>query len=114
MPRNPLLHRPVEAPAAPANRYERFDWVRNPFPDRPGVVPGGQDPRSNGSIYVESVRATEQRRFEELLVPTREREGRTMAFLREAARRGRGIGKTAFLNHQRQRVMANLGRALSG
>lgn len=115
MPRNPLLRRPTSLPAAPTNRYERFGWTRNPFPDRPGVVPDGEDPRSNGSIYVDSIRRREQDRFEELLIPTQERAARTMAFLLDmATRRGRGIGKTAFLNHQRQRVMADLGRGLSG
>jgi len=114
MPRNPLLHRPYAVPEAAVNRYERFGWDRNPFPDRLGVVPGGEDPRSNGSIYVESVRSREQRRFEELLIPTLDRPARSMAFLREMAGRVRGIGKTAFLNRQRQRVMTDLGRTLSG
>src|SRR5258708_3211419 len=99
MPVNPLLRRPAAPPAAPANRYDRFDWFRNPFPDRPYVIVDGEDPRSNGSIYADSVHAGEQRRFEELLIPTRDRPARTMAILMDTATlKGRGIGKTAFLN----------------
>ena len=41
MPRNPLL-RPPAAPVEDAvNRYHRLGLERNPFPDKPGVIPGG-------------------------------------------------------------------------
>jgi hypothetical protein len=101
MPRHPLLRAPGAPPAFPPDRYVRFGWVRNPFPDVPCVIVGAEDPRSNGSIYAETVHQAEQQRFEELLVPTPERPAARMAFLMDAvAGRGRGIGKTAFLNRQ--------------
>jgi hypothetical protein len=101
-------------PEVPPDCYARFGWVRNPFPDVPYVIVGAEDPRLNGRIYADSIRRGEQQRFEELLVPTRDRAGRRMAFLMDAgAGRGRGIGKTAFLNHQRNRVMRDLGEAVT-
>jgi hypothetical protein len=115
MPLNPLL-RPTAAPLEePVNRYHRFGLVRNPFPDKPGVMPDSEDPRLNGSIYVEAIRQHEQQRFEELLIPKPNQPSRAMAFLMDTAtRHGRGIGKTAFLNRQRQRIMSDLGNALTG
>jgi hypothetical protein len=110
MPTNPLLRRATMAPPAPDNPYAHLGLLRNPFPEKPGVIPGGEDPRSNGSIYVESIRRQEQQRFEELLIPKANRQSLPMAFLMDTGtRHGRGIGKTAFLNHQRLRVMRDLG-----
>jgi hypothetical protein len=63
---------------------------------------------------VEAIRQHEQQRFEELLVSKPNRAARPMAFLMDTAtRHGRGIGKTAFLNHQRRRVMEDLGLTLT-
>jgi hypothetical protein len=110
MPRNPLLRAPAAVSPVPPERYARFGWLRNPFPDVPYVIVGAEDPRSNGSIYADSVHQAEQQRFEELLVPTPDRPASRMAFLMDAAvGRGRGIGKTAFLNRQRSRIMSDLG-----
>jgi hypothetical protein len=113
MPANPLF-RQAPAPAAEINPYARYGFRWNPFPEKAGVLPGSEDPRLNGTIYVESARAQEQQRFEELLIPHPGRSVLPMAFLMDTAqRKGRGIGKTAFLNHQRLRIMADLGDALS-
>ncbi len=113
MPANPLF-RQTTTQAAPTNRYAPFGFKGNPFPEKPSVLPGSEDPRCNGSIYVEQARAQEQQRFEELLIPRADRTTRPMAFLMDKAqRKGRGIGKTAFLNHQRLRIMADLGDAIT-
>jgi hypothetical protein len=108
------LFRTSISPATLSNPYGRFGFKWNPFPEKPGVLPESEDPRINGSIYVEQARIEQQRRFEELLVPRTDLSARPMAFLMDAAqRKGRGIGKTAFLNHQRRRIMADFGEALS-
>jgi hypothetical protein len=113
MPTSPLF-RTSTALAPPATPYGRFGFKWNPFPEKPGVLPESDDPRTNGSIYVEQARIHEQRRFEELLAPRADRSARPMAFLMDAAqRKGRGIGKTAFLNHQRRRIMADFGETFT-
>jgi hypothetical protein len=78
-------------------------------------VPDNDDPRVNGSIYRADLRQVEQEKFERLLVPASEHpDAGRMAFLMDCATRfGRGVGKTAFLNHQRQRIMADLGNQMS-
>jgi hypothetical protein len=115
MPDNPLFRWTTPATPTAPNPYARFGFKWNPFPDKPGVLPGGVDPRSNGSIYVEAPRMQEQRRFEELLLPRPDRTARPMAFLMDAAtRKARGIGKTAFLHHQRRRIMPDFGWELTG
>jgi hypothetical protein len=114
MPRNPLLNRPSTPEDAPVNIWHRLGLERNPFPDRPGVTPGSLDPRSNGSIYVESIRRAQQGRFDDLLIPKPNHSTRCMAFLMDTAtRHGRGIGKTSFLHHQRQRVMTDVASTLT-
>jgi hypothetical protein len=111
---NPLLRRSQTALPA-ENPYARFGLKENPFPDVPAIVPGGNDPRTNGTIYDASLRASESDRFERLLLPHIDSsEQRSMVFLMDdATRRGRGIGKTAFLNYQRCRIMQDLGEALT-
>ena len=66
MPENPLFRQTTTAVAE--NPYARLGYQWNPFPEKAGVIPDSEDPRSNGSIYVEPVRAVEQQRFEELLI----------------------------------------------
>ncbi|HET92320.1 MAG TPA: hypothetical protein ENN99_16505 [Chloroflexi bacterium] len=110
---NPLLRRSQPARIA-ENLYERFELRENPFPDSPTIVPDSSDPRRNGEIYCADLRAHEQNQFERLLIPRMEHENRLIALLMDyATRRGRGIGKTAFLNHQRRRIMADLGDELT-
>ena len=98
------------------NLYEQFGLTQNPFPYKQSIIVGSSDPRLNGSIYLPDIRQEEQRRFEELMIPDLSRPHvRTISFLMDyATKRGRGIGKTAFLNYQRQQIMKDLGNALSG
>ncbi|GAB4547143.1 MAG: hypothetical protein Kow0063_41760 [Anaerolineae bacterium] len=111
---NPLLRRSKPTPVA-QNPYERFGLRENPFPDLPTIVPESSDPRRNGEIYRADLRAAEEAQFERLLIPRAgQPEPRSMALLMDyATRRGRGIGKTAFLNYQRRRIMLDLGDQLT-
>jgi hypothetical protein len=111
-----IFRKPTQALREEANLYERFGLRQNPFPTKPSVTVGGPDPRQNGSIYIEELRVDEQQRFEQLLIPKSERpQVRSIAFLMDyATRRGRGIGKTAFLYHQQKRIMSDLGNEMSG
>ena len=111
------LFRKATTPVVPReNLYEAFGLEQNPFPDKPSVVPGSDDPRLNGSIYRADLRQQEEQTFERLMIPTLDRpDVRPIVLLMDfATRRGRGIGKTAFLNYQRQRITADLGDALTG
>jgi hypothetical protein len=113
---NPLFRRAHPAPSPVGSPFEHFGLKQNPFPNLPGVVPDNDDPRVNGSIYQPDLRRVEQEKFERLLIPTPSRpDVDTMAFLMDAATRfGRGVGKTAFLNHQRRRIMDDLGDTITG
>ena len=98
------------------NPYAAFGLTQNPFPTKPSVTAGAVDPRLNGSIYlleiVEVLNSTSS--TYSLHRCPKVRKNRTIAFLMDyATRRGRGIGKTAFLYHQRKRIMADLGNAVS-
>src|SRR5205085_5097324 len=68
MPDNPLFRQAITVAAA-ENPYARLGFRSNPFPEKPGVVPDSEDARSNGTIYVEEARASEQAQFENLLIP---------------------------------------------
>ena len=112
---NPLLRTPTVAPRERRNRYERIGFRGNPFPAEPGIVPGSPDPRLNGSIYSEQLHKDKQTVFDRLLIPAHDRpEPRSLVFLMDhASRRGRGIGKTAFLRHQQEVIMQDLGQEAS-
>lgn len=107
---NPLL-RKAALPSEMPNRYESLGLRDNPFPCDPALAIGGGDPRRNGSIYTKELHEDRQLEFDRLLVPAPGRpEPRCLGFLMDlATRRGRGIGKTAFLKQQRDRLMADLG-----
>jgi hypothetical protein len=111
---NPLLRRSQPLPIE--NPYSRYGLKENPFPDSPTVTPESSDPRVNGEIYCRDLRIQEEAQFERLLVSKLEQsEPRRIALLMDyATRRGRGIGKTAFLNEQRRRIMTDLGYRLTG
>jgi len=113
---NDLFRKPTVPLEPKPNKYERFGFTRNPFPAKPSVIIDSPDPVENGSIYLPALRENEQNRFEELLIPNPDRpQVRPIAFLMDyATRRGRGIGKTAFLYHQCERIMQDLGNELSG
>lgn len=97
------------------NIYKRFNFTRNPFPSSPGVTIGADDPRENGSIYNAELVKAEEEQFEELLIPKPGKpEKSRIAFLMDwATNVGRGIGKTAFLNHQNNRIMKDFGEELT-
>ena len=111
---NPLTRR-TQSLEARGNPYERFGLSQNPFPDSPVIVPDAGDPRLNGEIFQADLRQDEQEQFERLLIlSSYQPEPRSIAFLMDyATRRGRGIGKTAFLNYQRRRIMTDLGDDLT-
>jgi len=98
-----------------SSKYEVYGFKRNPFPKHPGVIMNNPDDRQNGSIYLKELRTSEESQFEHILVPDGDREEtKSIAFLMDyATRKGRGIGKTAFLNYQRNRIMKDLGDELS-
>ena len=111
-----LFRQSAQPSGEAANPYARFGLTQNPFPTKPSVTVGGPDRRQNGSIYWEELRSVEQYKFEQLLIPHPSRpQVRSIAFLMDyATRRGRGIGKTAFLYHQQKRVMNDLGNQMTG
>jgi hypothetical protein len=113
---NPLLRKPPSLPIEASNRYESLGLHENPFPYDPSLVLGSDDPRLNGEIYNELLHEDKAKDFERLLIlgPGR-KNPRSITFLMDfATRRGRGIGKTAFLKHQRDRIMQDLGEKASG
>lgn len=111
---NPILRRSQPMPAM-ENPFTRFGLRENPFPTSPTVTPQSSDPRVNGDIYCTELRAVEEDQFEQLLIPRAgQAASRPIALLMDyATRRGRGIGKTAFLNRQRRRIMLDLGDRLT-
>jgi hypothetical protein len=104
------LRKPRVSPSKKENRFERFGLSQNPFPNKPSLVIG-----SDRLPYLSNLRAQEEKQFEDLMIPSPDHpEPRIIAFLMDyATRRGRGIGKTAFLNHQRERIMGDLGNSLT-
>jgi hypothetical protein len=112
---NPLLRQPDRLHVNVATRYVNLGLRSNPFPSEPAVTPDSDDPRLNGEIYCESLHEDKRRRFEELLIRTPNRPSvRSIVFLMDhASRRGRGIGKTAFLNRRRKDISADLGASAS-
>jgi hypothetical protein len=104
------LRRPEVSPGKKENLFERFGLSQNPFPNKPSIVVG-----SDTLPYLPDLRAQEEQQFEDLMIPRPEcSTTRIIAFLMDyATRRGRGIGKTVFLNHQRERIMKDLGNSLT-
>ncbi len=97
------------------NRYEKLGLRENPFPREPTLRLGSGDPRENGEIYSEVLHKDEQATLEKLLIPSPEQVNPlSIAFLMDhTTRRGRGIGKSAFLKHQRDRIMSDFGEGAS-
>jgi hypothetical protein len=87
----------------------------NPFPHQPSLNPESDDPRVNGAIYCEELHLDKTKDFRDLLIPTEaRRQTRSIAFLMDSAsRKGRGIGKSAFLKHQQRELMKDLGDTAS-
>ncbi|MFC1865757.1 hypothetical protein ACFLYB_03495 [Chloroflexota bacterium] len=97
------------------NKYEILGLRENPFPAEPSLKPGSGDPRENGTIYNEELHRDKQDILEKLMIPSPEqRNPLSIAFLMDhATRRGRGIGKSAFLKYQRDRIMSDFGESSS-
>lgn len=108
---NPLLRRPDRCPVDTADRYTDLGLRSNPFPSEPAVTPDSDDPRRNGEIYCERLHEDKRRALEEMLIRAPNRPSvRSIVFLMDhASRRGRGIGKTAFLNRRRRGIFEDLG-----
>jgi len=106
-----LFRKPQVLPSTKENPFERFGFSRNPFPSKPSVVIGSSD----DPPYLPDLHAQQQQQFERLMIPRPDRPTPCIiAFLMDyATRRGRGIGKTVFLNHQRKRIMSDLGKKLT-
>ncbi|MGA2658605.1 MAG: hypothetical protein ABSH34_13965 [Verrucomicrobiota bacterium] len=87
----------------------------NPFPHQPSLNPESDDPRVNGTIYCEDLHVDKTGEFYRLLIPTSQHpQAPAIAFLMDqASRKGRGIGKSAFLKHQQRELMKDLGDAAS-
>lgn len=113
---NKLLRKSDQAiPVKKETRYETLFFTQNPFPKSPGVNIGSNDPRENGSIYYPDAIRNEEHQFERLLIPKPNKPETTpIVFLMDyATRQGRGIGKTAFLNYERKRIMKDFGDELT-
>lgn len=111
---NPLFR--TSKISTPENQpYRRFGLRDNPFPDAPTISPFGSDPKQNGAIYAPELRVPEQQLFNLRLIPHIDQpDPRQIAFLMDyATKRGRGIGKTAFLQYQRRQIMRDLGDNLT-
>lgn len=92
------------------NQYRKFGFLQNPFPANPSVVPYSDDPRVNGSIFLESIRQEEINAFRDHIVNSENQIGLMMDY---AAYKGRGIGKTAFLNYMKKSINKDLGDEMS-
>ena len=87
------------------NQYKKLGFVQNPFPANPSVVPYSDDSRVNGSIFLESIRQEEIKAFRGHIVNSQNQIGLMMDY---AAYKGRGIGKTAFLNYMKKSINKDL------
>ncbi len=106
---NKLLRRPKKFEELD-NKYEFLGFSQNPFPNEPAVKPYSDDPRVNGSIFLEKIRKDEIVGFREHIVKASNKIGLMMDY---AAYKGRGIGKTAFLNHMKNSINSDLGEEMS-
>lgn len=97
------------------NRYEKLGFKRNPFPFDPCVKPNSLNELENGQIYLSELRSSEEEQFSTLVVQKKgASQAKKISLLMDyAAFRGRGIGKTAFLNHQLKKINADLGYSLT-
>lgn len=93
------------------NPYRIYGFSQNPFPNRASIVVGSGEELP----YLPDLRAEEEEKFENLMLPHPDHlHPQILGFLMDyATRRGRGIGKTVFLNYQRKRIMKDLGNALT-
>jgi hypothetical protein len=106
---NNLLRRPKKVDEI-ENKYQFLGFTQNPFPNEPAVKPYSDDPRVNGSIFLEKIREEEIKDFKDHIVNASNKIGLLMDY---AAYKGRGIGKTAFLNHMKKSINFDLGDNIS-
>lgn len=92
------------------NKYEKYGFPQNPFPIDPAVKPYSEDRRENGSIFLEELRAEELKEFRSRIVTSQTKIGFLMDY---AAYKGRGIGKTAFMNYVKNAINRDLGESMS-
>ena len=109
---NPLLRRPLQDRAQQfGERYGCLGLLENPFPLNASLNPQSDDPRVNGEIYCDSLHQPKAETFRKLLIPTAENpKSKALVYLMDSAsRKGRGIGKSAFLRRQNSSLMKDLG-----
>lgn len=92
------------------NQYKKYGFSQNPFPVDPTVKPRSEDRRENGSIFLEKLRTPEYTEFSSQIINSSTRIGFLMDY---AAYKGRGIGKTAFLNYAKNKINHDLGDEIS-
>lgn len=92
------------------NKYAKYGFSQNPFPIDPAVKPYSEDKRENGSIFLEELRAEELKEFKSRIVSSQTKIGFLMDY---AAYKGRGIGKTAFMNYVKNAINHDLGESMS-
>lgn len=107
---NKLIRKP-KSTEQQENKYENLGFIQNPFPNEPAVKPYSSDPRVNGSLFLTSLREEEIQSFKTNIVNSPNKIGLMMDY---AAYKGRGIGKTAFLNYMKKSINADLGDEISG
>lgn len=106
---NNLIRKP-KVSAKQENLYNNIGFSQNPFPANPSVVPYSDDARVNGSIFLTSIRQEEIKAFRNHIVNSQNQIGLMMDY---AAYKGRGIGKTAFLNYMKKAINKDLGDEMS-
>ena len=107
---NNLIRKPQASCDHRNLKYGYYGFTQNPFPFDPSVIPGSDDKRNNGTLFFEGMREQEMNDFKEKLVKSPNRIGILMDY---AAYKGRGIGKTALLNHVKTIINNDLGFRIS-
>lgn len=93
-----------------SSKYGIYGFNQNPFPVDPTVKPYSEDRRENGSIFLTELREKELEEFKSSII-TR---GSKISFMMDyAAYKGRGIGKTAFMNYVKNIINNDLGDEIS-
>lgn len=92
------------------DKYSLYGFKQNPFPFDPTVKPTSTDYRENGSVFLEELRSDELEEFKSRIINSSTKIGFLMDY---AAYKGRGIGKTAFLNYVKNLINADLGLSIS-
>lgn len=112
---NPLVRKAASQTESVQEKFAPLKLTDNPFPKHPGLSPGSDDPRTNGSIYCDALSVDRQEELIRLLIPTPENsKPYSIAFLMDAATRsGRGIGKSAFIYNQCSKIMKDFGSEAS-